>query len=217
MRTNATLIQTFTSDSRNQLASVVRNGTLTSAGSVVGAVATLGVNGKQAAIYGDKTFATTEGITLANGTNVFVTTGSNSAGALVISTLEKAVLPVTVNCTYDLNGNITSDGLKGFEYDDANQLTRITQTNAWKSEFSYDGLGRRRITKDYTWTGSAWSKTNEVRYVYDGMAVLQERDGNNAELVTYTRGLDLSGSMQGAGGIGGLLAASGQNQPVGSE
>ena len=206
VRTNATLIQTFTSDSRNQLASVVRNGTLTSAGSVVGAVATLGVNGKQAAIYGDKTFATTEGITLANGTNVFVTTGSNAAGALVISTLEKAVLPVTVNCTYDLNGNITSDGLKGFEYDDANQLTRITVTNAWKSEFSYDGLGRRRITKDYTWTGSAWSKTNEVRYVYDGMAVLQERDGNNAELVTYTRGLDLSGSMQGAGGIGGLLA-----------
>ena len=30
VRTNATLIQTFTSDSRNQLASVVRNGTLTS-------------------------------------------------------------------------------------------------------------------------------------------------------------------------------------------
>ena len=30
VRTNATLLQTFTSDSRNQLASVVRNGTLTS-------------------------------------------------------------------------------------------------------------------------------------------------------------------------------------------
>ena len=219
VRTNATLIQTFTSDSRNQLASVVRNGTLTSAGSVVGAVATLGVNGKQAAIYGDKTFATTEGITLANGTNVFVTTGSNSAGALVISTLEKAVLPVTVNCTSDLHGNITSDGLQGLEYDDANQLPRITQTNAWKSEFSYDGLGRRRIQRDYSYlpASSSYLLTNEVRYVYDGMAVLQERDGNNAELVTYTRGLDLSGSMQGAGGIGGLLAASGQNQPVGSE
>jgi RHS repeat-associated protein len=42
--------------------------------------------------------------------------------------------------------------------------------------------------------------------VWDGMAVLQERDGANAVKVTYTRGLDLSGSMQGAGGIGGLLA-----------
>jgi len=36
--------------------------------------------------------------------------------------------------------------------------------------------------------------------------VLQERDGNNVPAVTYTRGRDLSGGLQGAGGIGGLLA-----------
>lgn len=40
--------------------------------------------------------------------------------------------------------------------------------------------------------------------VYDGMLVIQERDTNNAPLVTYTRGNDLSGSPQDAGGIGGL-------------
>ncbi|MEI6074614.1 MAG: hypothetical protein WCS94_03515 [Verrucomicrobiota bacterium] len=38
------------------------------------------------------------------------------------------------------------------------------------------------------------------------MNVIQERDGSNNPKVTYTRGLDLSGTMQGAGGIGGLLA-----------
>jgi RHS repeat-associated protein len=37
---------------------------------------------------------------------------------------------------------------------------------------------------------------------------LQERDASNLPLVTYTRGLDLSGSLEGAGGIGGLLARS---------
>ena len=42
------------------------------------------------------------------------------------------------------------------------------------------------------------------------MLVLQERDSNNIPLVTYTRGLDLSGTRQGAGGIGGLLALSDQ-------
>jgi RHS repeat-associated protein len=36
--------------------------------------------------------------------------------------------------------------------------------------------------------------------------VIQERNGNNLPTITYTRGIDLSGSMQGAGGIGGLLA-----------
>src|SRR5208282_546853 len=35
---------------------------------------------------------------------------------------------------------------------------------------------------------------------------VQERDVNNLARVTYTRGGDLSGSLQGAGGIGGLLA-----------
>jgi RHS repeat-associated protein len=36
--------------------------------------------------------------------------------------------------------------------------------------------------------------------------VLEERDSNEHPLVSYTRGRDLSGSLQGAGGIGGLLA-----------
>src|SRR5438309_114357 len=38
------------------------------------------------------------------------------------------------------------------------------------------------------------------------LLVIQERDGNNLPKVTYTRGRDLSGSLHGAGGIGGLLA-----------
>src|SRR5437588_737761 len=40
------------------------------------------------------------------------------------------------------------------------------------------------------------------------MRVIQERDQNNTPLVSYTRGTDLSGSLEGAGGIGGLLARS---------
>jgi RHS repeat-associated protein len=53
-----------------------------------------------------------------------------------------------------------------------------------------------------------WSPAVETRYVYDGMRVVQERDGNNRPLAQYTRGWDLSGSLEGAGGIGGLLALS---------
>ena len=62
-------------------------------------------------------------------------------------------------------------------------------------------LLRRRVAKEYAWQSSAWVKTNEVRYVYDGNLVLQERDANNLPKVTYTRGDDLSHSPQGAGGI----------------
>jgi RHS repeat-associated protein len=67
---------------------------------------------------------------------------------------------------------------------------------------------RRRISRDYRWDAgtSGWVKTNEVQYVYDGRLVIQERDANCLPQVTYTRGNDLSGTLQGAGGIGGLLA-----------
>ena len=41
-----------------------------------------------------------------------------------------------------------------------------------------------------------------------GMRVIQERDGSDVPLVSYTRGTDVSGSLEGAGGIGGLLARS---------
>jgi len=89
---------------------------------------------------------------------------------------------------------------------DKNQLIPITATNLWRSEFAYDGKLRRRIRREYTWQNSAWVLTNEVRYVYDGNLVIQERNSWNVPSVTYTRGSDLSGNLEGAGGIGGLLA-----------
>ena len=119
-----------------------------------------------------------------------------------------AYLPATPVYQYDLRGNLTNDGQRVFCYDDENQLTAVLVSNAWKSEFTYDGLMRRRIREEYTWLSAIgnWQLTNEVHYVYDGRVVVQERDANNLPLVTYTRGNDLSGTRQGAGGIGGLLA-----------
>ena len=77
----------------------------------------------------------------------------------------------------------------------------ITQTG-----FVYDGKARRRIRTEASWQSGAWVTNQTFRYIYDGQRVIQERDANNTVLVTYTRGLDLSQSLDGAGGIGGLLA-----------
>src|SRR5436305_1333821 len=73
----------------------------------------------------------------------------------------------TVVLLYDSNGNLTNDGIRSFAYDSENRLTTNWVASAWKSEFVYDGLGRRRIERDYGWQGGAWSKTNETRLVYD--------------------------------------------------
>src|SRR5208282_3305764 len=67
---------------------------------------------------------------------------------------------------------------------------------------------RRRIRWEYTWSGGAWVTNAVILYVYDGNLVIEERNANNLPAVSYTRGRDLSGTLQGAGGIGGLLARS---------
>jgi RHS repeat-associated protein len=117
-------------------------------------------------------------------------------------------LPSSVSYTYDGNGNLVSDGNRCFAYNDENQLASVWVTNVWRTDFAYDGRMRLRQRTEWAWSGSGWNTISTVRYVYDGNVVVQEQDQNNASKVSYTRGRDLSGTMQGAGGIGGLLARS---------
>ena len=59
-----------------------------------------------------------------------------------------------------------------------------------------------------------WVQTNQLHSIYDGLVLLQVRGWSNNIIESFTRGPDFSGSLQGAGGIGGLLArtASGASQ-----
>jgi RHS repeat-associated protein len=100
---------------------------------------------------------------------------------------------------------------RGFTVDAGNELTNVAVAGQWQSAFVYDGLGRRRIERDFVWQSGGWVPTNEVHYIYDGDLILQERDAGNRVLVTYTRGRDLGGGIQTAGGIGGLLARTDTN------
>jgi len=86
-------------------------------------------------------------------------------------------------------------------YDQENRLIRVTTANGNKIEFSYDGMSRRVETREY----QANSLMLTTRYVYDGTQIVAILNAANTTVKTVTRGLDLSGSMEGAGGIGGLL------------
>jgi RHS repeat-associated protein len=121
----------------------------------------------------------------------------------------------TATYGYDNNGNLTSrsSGYVTCTYDAENQLVSWQNYQTAKTDFVYDGRGRLRKRLEYTWMGSPynqWSSATETRYIYDGMRVIQERSSANTPQVAYTRGSDLSGSFEGAGGIGGLLARSHQ-------
>ena len=211
-RTNNALVQSFTVNNLNQLSNATRSGTFTVAGATTIAASSVTVNTLSAERYADHTFAK-DGFTLANGTNTFTAIATDSLGrgdtnAITVN------LPATVNYLYDANGNLRTNGTRILEYDDENQLTRVTEPSAWKAEFTYDGKMRMRISRDFEWRNGVWVLTNEVRRIYDWMLALQERDQFNVPKLTYTRGKDLSGSLEGAGGIGGLLALSDHKSQV---
>jgi len=206
-RTNNALVQRFNVNTLNELTTATNSGTLTVAGTTTepaADVTSMTVNSVTASEYADGTFAAA-GFTPANGNNTYTAIAGDTYGRWDTNSVT-VYLPATNTYSYDSNGNLLSDGTRHFTYDDENQLTSVWVTNTWREDCVYDGLLRKRIEKDFAWQSSAWLETNEVRFVYDGNLVIQERDQNNLPEVTYTRGNDLSGSLQGAGGIGGLLA-----------
>ncbi len=207
-RTNNLLIASFTVNSNNFLTSNTNGGRLTVVGTTTYIVTnvTVTVNGSNASVYKDATFAATN-MPLASS---YTAVAQDSLGRHSTNTVNVTLSTNNTAYAYDGNGNLLYDGLRTFAYDSENQLIQVMVTNgpnAWLSQFTYDGKMRRRIRQEFASTTSGtWTPTNTVYYVYDGNVVIQERAANNQPTTTYTRGLDLSSSAQGAGGIGGLLA-----------
>jgi RHS repeat-associated protein len=58
-------------------------------------------------------------------------------------------------------------------------------------------------------SGSSYTLASHTLFLYDGWNMVAELNAlsSNAAVRTYAWGLDLSGTMQGAGGVGGLLTA----------
>jgi RHS repeat-associated protein len=73
--------------------------------------------------------------------------------------------------------------------------------------FEYDAQGRRIRKTVSTYAAGGWAEQTDAVFLYDGWNVMAELDANaaKARLRTYVWGNDLSGSLQGAGGVGGLL------------
>ncbi len=129
--------------------------------------------------------------------------------------------------TYDLDGNMLSE-VRGngstittnhYTYNGENRLIQVSNSSVVVT-FAYDYMGRR-FSKTVYAISDLSSPTSDFRYVYDGWNMICEgRASSPSEPVStnyYTWGLDLSGTLQGAGGIGGLLSVSGGTGATPSE
>jgi RHS repeat-associated protein len=115
---------------------------------------------------------------------------------------------------YDLNGNMTNDTSLTYVYNAENRLTEVRNSSN-KYVYYYDGLGRKVKVIQYerqfggkppTWS---WVEIKTTIYHYDGWNCIAESEKSGSVLnieKTYVWGTDVSGSLQGAGGVGGLIS-----------
>jgi len=105
----------------------------------------------------------------------------------------------TIEPTYDADGNLLTFNGWTFTWNGENRLATATNGTVTLS-FSYDYMGRR-IAKAIA--GGA-----TFAYTYDGWNLLRERKtvGGTSATKDFIWGLDLSQTLQGAGGVGGLLS-----------
>jgi RHS repeat-associated protein len=110
---------------------------------------------------------------------------------------------------------LTQDGLWTYTWDGENRLIKMESIATLptaakrKLEFAYDYMGRRIQKKVYAYVGLSYELQTTTRFVYDGWNLISEEKVNHQSTIvvrqSFLWGLDLSGSEQGAGGVGGLL------------
>ena len=108
--------------------------------------------------------------------------------------------------SYDADGNLLSDGVFSFTYDAGNRLSSVSSNDTLLATFAYDAQGRR-VRKE--------TPAATHTYFYDGWNLIHEIIETTTALPNYPTtelfyhwGKDLSGSIGGAGGVGGLLYVS---------
>ncbi|NLH73703.1 MAG: RHS repeat-associated core domain-containing protein [Verrucomicrobia bacterium] len=110
------------------------------------------------------------------------------------------------------HGNLLSDGRWKYSWDAENRLVQMIRDTdnpsgaRQKLVFEYDHQDRRIRKQFFTYSGG-WQEQTDTVLLYDGWNLVAELNANasNAKVRTYVWGMDLSGTMQGAGGVGGLL------------
>lgn len=119
--------------------------------------------------------------------------------------------------SHDLDGNILTMQLTPAApvivngYDSENRMVSTETTGNTRIDNRYDALHRRVLKQMSVWDSGAgtWVLQKTVRFTYDAWNVIEEEEltASTTRTVRYTWGTDVSGTLQGAGGVGGLLRA----------
>ena len=137
-----------------------------------------------------------------------VTVRAETNGVVRLETGSTVVPKHPETFEYDLDGNLLRDGQFHYTWNAENRLTTVVRHSPPGESLlvsnAYDHIGRR-FRKTVTENG----QTTVHTFIYNGWNLIQERVEHSDSTRTtnsYEWGLDLSGTFQGASGVGGLLA-----------
>ena len=102
--------------------------------------------------------------------------------------------------TYDLNGNMTSDGRRTFEWDAENRLIAVVQVSTGhRSEFGYNEMGRRVQIRELDPDSQQQLQVNsDKKYLWDGVEIAEERSADGSAVLRrfYSQGfVDTDGTV----------------------
>jgi hypothetical protein len=201
---------TYSSNERNQYTSRTVPGAVDVLG-VAHGLATVTVNGTAAYRKGEYFHRTVpvDNVTPAEGAYPSLTTQASRAGFTTETTTGNVFLPKTPEgFTHDADGNLTFDGRWIYTWNAENRLIQMEsyssapQASRRRVQMEYDFQGRRIQRIVSTHNGTSWVVQSTMRYLYDGWNLIAELNAANAVQRTFIWGTDLSGTMQGAGGVG---------------
>ena len=132
--------------------------------------------------------------------NRLVSTGGGGETTYTANSLNQYTAVNAVARACDADGNLISFGAWGYGWDAENRLVSVTSNSVPVLSNSYDYRHRR---------GRKATPAAVRDMVYDGWNLIQEtvtHTNGTSSLSHNYWGLDLSGTLQGAGGVGGLLA-----------
>lgn len=117
---------------------------------------------------------------------------------------------------HDADGNRVEDASWRYTWDAENRLIAMETSPAAaeagvprrRLEFGHDAMGRRAAKRVYAAGPGGWTLTAHTRFLHDGWNLVAELDALSGHAVRRTQiwGNDLSGSLRGAAGVGGLVA-----------
>ena len=152
-----------THNNMNQLVSQQAGGALVFKGTV-SEPASVTVGGKPATVTADNRF---EGqAVVPGGTGQVAVTATDPSGNVRTSTYQVSQGATSKSFSYDLNGNMTGDGTRTYEWDAENRLVAVKQAGATVASYTYNSGGVRT------------SKTVggiTTNYVLEGPSVVEDR------------------------------------------